>query len=157
MSVKVNIVEGLDGDAMLAQIELAMRRTVAKRAVKAAGTVVKRAAKKEAPRSTQTGTRLLWSAKTKAERAGVKPHYQTIAEVTRDYGETFVAVVGGAYPAGALDHLIQLGHKLVAWGRPTNLFVSGNPFLERAADATLSEQKAAFTDTIQRAIAKEAK
>ncbi len=149
MSVTVGVFEEGNADGLLGKLELAMRGKIVQQAARAAGGVVRKEARKRAPRSKKTGSADLQSASVKLQRAGVKSHYQTISLVVRDYGETFVAVVGAAYPAGALGYLIEHGHVLVAWGQPLPMAVEGQPYLEPAADMTKSDQQRAFIETIQ--------
>lgn len=135
-------------DEQLARVDLMLRNRIAKQGLRAGASVVRREGKQRAPRSKQTGTREQWSEKTKAERAGVKEHAETMGVVVRDYGHYFVAIVGPLWPAGALGALIAEGHKLVAWGVPTDVFVVGNDYLTPAADETKSQQTAAVIDKV---------
>ena len=154
MTVAVEISESKDTERLLEQLPIELRGTTIKRAVKAAGTIVSRRAKQLAPRSSETETSDHWSADTAAKREGAKPLRETISVVVRNYGLTWVAVVGPQYPAGALAHLVESGHVGVFWGREQVGYVEGEPFMEPAADETLNQQRAAFENTITKAIEK---
>jgi len=114
------------------------------KALRAAGKVVVKRARELCPRSSRTGTREGWSNKTAGSRTGAKPLAETIGVVVRKYDTTSVAVVGPQYPAGALGHLVEYGHKLIVYGHPTGRRVPPKPFLRPAADETKDEQEAAM-------------
>lgn len=152
MSVSVAITEDKDTDALLSRLDITMRTKAVKQALRAGGGVVRKEARRRAPRSKKTGTSDAWSERTRSDRAGEKPHWKTVGLVVRDYGETFVVVVGAQYPAGALGHLIEGGHELVAWGQPLPQRVEGRPYLEPAADTTKSEQGSAFINKLTQII-----
>lgn len=128
----------------LARVDAMLRSTIVKKTLRRAGGVVKRAGRKRAPRSKQTGTRELWSEKTKADRVGVKEHADTITVAVRDYGPYFMAIVG------ATGQLSLLGeqHKLVAWGRETEVIIVGVDYLTPAADETKTQQEAVVIGTV---------
>ena len=140
-------------DTQLARVDVMLRRQIVPKGLRAGANVVKKSARVRAPRSKQTGTREQWSEKIRAERAGVKEHADTIGVVVREYDDYFVAVVGAQWPAGALASLIADGHKLVAWGNPTDVFVVGNDYLTPAADETVSQQQIAVIGRVTREVA----
>jgi hypothetical protein len=137
----------------LLQLEIAIRTRVLKRAVRAAAQPVEKRAKDYCPRSRDSGTREEWSKKTQAERAGVKDLVDTITTVVREYQGPIVAVVGPAYPAGALGHLVEFSgeHKQIQWGRDDGRTITAQPFLRPAADETKAEQRAEFEAVLKRA------
>jgi hypothetical protein len=154
MATKIIITETKPLDDQLAKISVFLRLNVLKKAARAAGNVVRDAARKRAPRSAKTGTRRKWSAKMRAARASVPPYADEIKVVVRDYGRTVVAVVG-AEAGSNLSHLIEDGHDLVAWGNVTDIVVSGTPVLEPAADETVSEQVRALSSTVIKEVSAE--
>lgn len=155
MPTTITVRESGDLSQQLRQIEASLVRSVMTKAARAAANVVKRRLKQKIKRSIDTGTRDLWSEATEKERSGVKPHAETVGVVVRDYGLRIVAVVGAQYPAGALSHLIEKDHKLVAWGRATGLTITGTPYTEQAADETINEQLQAIESTVRNEVAKE--
>lgn len=150
--VTLKLDESLDLDGLLAQHELLLRGKALTRALRAGGKVFADRARQHCRRSSQTGTRALWSAKTRAARANVKPLADTIGVVVRDYGAKQVLIVGPQYPAGALGHLVEYGHAEVLWGRPTGRRVPPQPFMRPAADETESQVNAAIVASLQEAI-----
>ena len=136
----VTITETGDMDAILQQLPLMLQRQALDKALRAAGKVVAKRAKELCPRSTRTGTSQWWSNETFAKRAQAKPLAETIGVVVRKYDTVSVAVVGPQYPAGALGHLVEYGHNLVVYGRPTGRRVPPQPFMRPAVDETRSEQ-----------------
>lgn len=150
MAVVIKIEDDGQAEQFLDNLERKLRGPALDKALKAAGKVVKNEALPNIPRSSDTGTRELWSAALRGTRAGVKPHADSIGVLVRQYTDAFVLVVGAQYPAGALAHLIEGGHELVAWGQPTNHTVPGHPYLEPAAEATQQQQTAEFLRVLRR-------
>lgn len=66
--------------------------------------------------------------------------------------------VGPSYPEGAHAHLLEFGHKLIAWGRETGQTVRPYPFmrpaLEASRSAVLSAQESKLREGITREAAK---
>lgn len=155
MPATVKITETKAIDQELARVAAFLRGAIAKKAVRAGANVVKKRLKEIIPRSIETGTRKGWSKKMRDSRSGVKPHVETIGVVVRDYGLHFVAVVGAQYPAGALSHLIEKDHKLVAWGKPAGMVVTGHAYTEQAADQTIAQQQQAIESTVTSEVAKQ--
>lgn len=77
----------------------------------------------------------------KAHNPSAPPLYTTIKVVIREYGETIMGIMGASWPQGAHAHLVERGHKLVAWGHPTRAFVPGKEFMAPAVDSTQTEQR----------------
>lgn len=154
MPAVVTITETAAIERQLARVDAMLRHSIARKAVRAGGDVVRKRLKQLIPRSANTGTRDRWSKKTRAKRSGVKPHVETIGLVVRDYGHHFVAVVGAQYPAGALSHVIEGDHKLVAWGKPSSMVITGHAYTEQAADETTNAQQAAIESTVLNEVAK---
>ena len=136
-------------DQELANVDLQLRTTALKKALRRGGNVVANRARQLAPRSKQTGTSEQWSAKTAASRAGVKPLAETIGVVVRDYGQPLVLLVGPEYPAGALAHLIEYGHAEYLYGVATGRRVPPKPFLRPAADETEEQVHSTIVDTLR--------
>ena len=89
-----------------------------------------------------------------AERAQAKPLAETIRVKVRKYDTVSVAVIGPEYPAGALGHLIEFGHREILYGRDTGRRVPPKPFLRPAADETRGEQDAAMLNVLRAELAK---
>ena len=143
-AASVTITETGDMDAILQQLPAMLQRGAMDKALRAAGKVVAKRAKELCPRSSSTGTAEDQSLKTAGERQAVKPLAETIGVVVRKYDTVSVAVVGPQYPAGALGHLVEYGHRHIAWGRDTGRRIPPKPFLRPAADETKGEQEAAM-------------
>jgi len=152
MTSGVRITETGDMDQLLAQLEIGLRTSTLRKALRAGGTRVARRARQLCPRSSATGSAEYWSQTTAATRAGVKSLADTIGVVVREYGHTWVVVVGPQYPAGALGHLVEYGHAEVLWGQPTGRRVPPHPFLRPAADETVEEVNGAIISTLRGAI-----
>jgi len=151
-TITVAIADSGEFESLLKQLDAQQRPKAVKTALRNAGQTVARRARQLAPRSIQTGTRDDWSAATAALRASAAELHRSIGVVIRDYGDTFVAIVGPQYPAGAVAHLIEFGHELVAWGRPTGQRVPPQPFLRPAADETVAEQRSAIEQALTEAL-----
>src|SRR3990172_2955513 len=152
MPITVTITETRAIDEQLGRVNAMLRHDIVRRAVRAGAVVVQRAIKAKIPRSSATGTRKKWSKTTRSKRQGVKPHADTIGLVVREYGHYFVAIVGAQYPAGALYHLLENDHSLVAWGVPTDTVITGQPYTEQAGDETKAEQQAAIEGTVRKLV-----
>ena len=148
-SASVTITETGDMNAILEQLPIMLQRGAVDKALRAAGKVVAKRAKELCPRSSQTGTREGWSKQTAGSRTGAKPLAETIGEVVRKYDTVSVAIVGPQYPAGALGHLVEYGHKLVVYGHPTGRRVPPRPFMRPAVDETKGEQEAAMLGVLK--------
>jgi hypothetical protein len=143
-STAVTITETGDMNKILEQLPLMLQRGAMDKALRAAGKVAQKRARELCPRSARTDSTELWSKKTAADRSNVKPLADTIGVVVRKYDTVSVAVVGPQYPAGALGHLIERGHREFLYGRETGRRVPPKPFLRPAADETKGEQEAAM-------------
>lgn len=157
---KVVISEQGDFDALLRELPVHLAGETLARAVQAAGKPVVAAAKKNV-----TGPGY------KGDKKGLKPLRDTIGMQVRDYGTTWVAIIGPEYPAGAHGHLVEFGHDIVIGGRAARVDaeeasddnetpkgkrvgrVRPYPFLRPAVDATLNEQQNAFVHSIQTDVA----
>lgn len=153
-SASVTITETGDMDAILQQLPVMLQRGALDKALRAAGKVVQRRARELCPRSSKTGSRQAWSNETAGSRTGTKPLAETIGVVVRKYDEVSVAVVGPEYPAGALGHLVEYGHKLVVYGHPTGRRVPPHPFMRPAADETKGEQESVMLSVLQKELDK---
>jgi len=150
MKISVTLPDFGQIDRQLAAVDLNLRSRELKKALRAGGNVVARRARQLAPRSATTGTREQWSAKTEAARASAKPLAETIGVVVRDYGSTFVLLVGPEYPAGALAHLVEYGHAEYLYGVATGRRVPPHPFMRPAADETEGQVNAAVIGSLQK-------
>ena len=148
-SASVTITETGDMNAILEQLPIMLQRGAVDKALRAAGKVVAKRAKELCPRSSQTGTREEWSKQTAGSRTGAKPLAETIGVVVRKYDTVSVAVVGPQYPAGSLGHLVEYGHRHIAWGHDTGRRIPPKPFLRPAADGTKGEQEAAMLGVLK--------
>jgi len=145
----VTITHTGDMNKILEQLPVMLQRGALDKALRAAGKVVQKRARELCPRSSHTGSRERWSKETAADRSNVKPLADTIGVVVRKYDAVSVAVVGPQYPAGALGHLVEYGHRLVAYGRDTGRRVQPKPFMRPAADETKGEQEAAMLTVLK--------
>ena len=143
-SASVTITETGDMDHILKQLPDMMQRGAMDKALPAAGKAVAKRAKELCPRSARTDSTELWSKKTAGDRSNVKPLAETIAVEVRKYDTVSVAVIGPQYPAGALGHLVEHGHREFLYGRQTGRRVQPKPFMRPAADETKGEQEAAM-------------
>lgn len=137
-TVKVSASGGDELETFLSQIDRTLRGTGAKKALRAAGQVVRKSARSKVSKPGYPG-----------DKADKESLYDSIKVVVRDYGETFVTVVGPTWPAGAHGHLVEFGHQLVAWGHKTDKRVAPYPFLRPAADQTTGEQQATLVAVLQ--------
>lgn len=64
--------------------------------------------------------------------------------------------VGPTWPEGAHAHLLEYGHKLVAWGRVTGQRVAPRPFMRPSLDASRSAILTAQESKLREGIDKEA-
>ncbi len=152
---QVIINETGDFEALMVQLDVAVRSKYAKAAVRKAGTVVARDVRKRVPQSRKTGTASKQSNKTKRKRAGGTELKKTIKVVVREYEGATLAVVGSTWPEGAHMHLIDQGHKLVAWGRETGARIPGKKIFAAAVDTTIHEQQRVAIQTLKDGIAAE--
>jgi len=155
VEVKVDDREFAQADMLLKQLDKSLRVEGTKDALKAGGEVVVARAKQEVPQPGYPG-----------DDPRKKPLKETITSVVREYHSsgTFVSIVGPAHPAGAHGHLVHEGHDI--W-LPNPPFTEGadtyntgrrtdpDPFLERAADATVGQQTQAIVGALQRVAARQ--
>jgi hypothetical protein len=153
-STAVTITETGDMNKILQQLPLMLQRGALDKALRAAGKVVAQRARELCPRATKTGTSKGWSDVYFAKRATAKPLAETIGVVVRKYDTTSVAVIGPQYPAGSLGHLVEFGHRHIAWGHDTGRRIPPKPFLRPAADETRGEQDAAILNVLRAELAK---
>jgi HK97 gp10 family phage protein len=149
MANSPNLRVDLDGETVegfLARMSIDVRNKSAKAAVRAAGTIVKRQAKKNAPvGGSRTG------------RKADKPHLRdTIKVKVKEYGEYTIAIVGAAWPSGAHAHLVEFGHDIVRGGE-TVAEVAPQPYLRPAADTTKKQQADAIKKSLAKALERQAK
>lgn len=141
IDVKISIPE--ETDKLLGQIPINLRRRSLKKALRKAGQVVAREARRLAPRPGYPG-----------DKPGKKPLKNTIRVKVSDFGEVQAAFVGPSYPEGAHGHLVEFGHEEVLWGKRTGGFVREKPFMRPAADSTEAQQREAIISTLKKDIEK---
>ena len=136
--------KGFEGaDAKLGRIDLVLRGKARRAGLRAAALVVRRAAKRLAPRSTT--------------RTTGKHLADTMSMKTKEYkgGAIEVAVVGPARPEGSHGHLVEFGHRIVG-PKPdkvdTGRRSKAKAFLTTAVDQTRSQQQSAFIDALDKQI-----
>lgn len=135
---------GTDLEDFLKQLPIEVRTKSAKKAVRAGGNEVAKAARRNIKRG---GPR-------EGRKSG-KPHLKNTVRVrVRDYGGRFLAVVGTSWPSGAHGHLVEFGYYAKARDGTTT-WVPPQPYLRPAADTTKNQQAAAITDSLKKTIFKE--
>lgn len=138
-ALKTRIKETGNVDKTLAKIQVQLRGKTLTKAVRAAGQVVAKEAARLAPEPGYAG-----------DVPGKTPLRKTIKTVVRQYKNGIVSFTGPIRPDGAHGHLVEYGHRLVAWGVPTNKDVPPHPFLRPAADSTQSEQQRVIIATLRK-------
>ena len=162
VGVRVSITE-TNTDELLTRLPLELRGKYLKQGVRGGLAVVRKKARQLVPKAGYPG-----------DKPGLKPLQDTIGVVVRDYGETIYGAVGPQYPAGAHGHLVEHGtkpHVVKPKHKQAVAFEAGGdevirsqvfhpgspgvPFMELAADSTVSEQKAAIEKKVMAGIEKE--
>lgn len=136
-AISTKISETGRADQLLAQLPVKLRGGVLKKAVRAAGAIVARSARQLCPVGVKN-------------KAGRRLR-DTITTVTREKGQSVLAVTGPRYGQGLGNHshLVEFGHAKVLWGNPTSGFVRPHPFLRPAADQTLSAQQSEIINKLK--------
>lgn len=142
-SAQVKIAIPPETDKLLGQIPIELRSKTLKKALRKAGQVVAREARRLAPKPGYPG-----------DKPGKKPLKNTIRVKIADYGQTQAAFVGPSYPDGAHGHLVEYGHDKVLWGERTGEYVRGKPFMRPSADSTEAQQREAIIGTLKAEINK---
>jgi hypothetical protein len=146
-TVTINLDRYKEAENFLTRMPFEMRSNIIGKALKAAAAPVVRYAKALAPDSVKTGSRLLWSRKTAAQRSGKPQLSETVIVKSVSYRTVDAVVIGPSWPAGNIINVIGHPHNQVLWGRPTGRNVRANQFLQNAAQLTASEQGTAFSNT----------
>lgn len=137
-AVRVRIKEVGKADELLAGLPIELRGNALTKAVRAAGNVVAKEARRLAPKPGYAG-----------DDASKEPLNKTIKVKVRRYNNAIVGFVGPTRPNGAHGHLVEYGHAKVLWGKRTDGFVKAKPFLRPAADTTEAEQQRKIVDTLK--------
>ena len=137
VSVKVSSTKEVDG--LLSRLEIDMRERTLKAAIRKAGRVVEKEAKRRAPKPGYPG-----------DKPGKTPLNETIkTKVVSFRNGSVLGMVGPRRPDGAHGHLVEFGHRKVLWGRETNERVRPYPFMRPAADTTKTAQQAAVVNHLR--------
>ena len=142
-AIKIEIKDTKQTDKLLSRMPIEIRGKTLKKALRAAGNVVAREARRIAPKPGYPG-----------DDPTKEPLNKTIKTVVRDYGTVIAAFVGPERPNGAHGHLVEYGHAKVLWGTPTGERVQGKPFMRPAADTTEAQQQKKIIETLKREIGK---
>lgn len=140
------------------QLPLILQRKAATKALRAAGNLVLKEARRRAPKSGEiTGTRNKWSKSTRARREKFKPLKKSL----KLYKDQRVKEPNIGFRVWApVAAWIEFGntkrsHKL--WGRDSGRKLRPRPFLRPAVDSTRPLQQQTVVDTIKKILAEEAK
>lgn len=149
MSIKIEIVETGKADELLGKLPLELRGKVLVKAIRKAGNIVAKEARKRIPKPGYAG-----------DKPDKVPLLKTVKVAVRTYSSSTRGYIGPQYPEGAHSHLVEYGHRVVLpEGReprqrkdgeePAKVFVQGKPFLRPAADITEAQQQRAIISTLQ--------
>lgn len=142
-------------DEFLKQFPTLLQNKVLRQAVRQAGRVVVKDARKRIRtkgRSIKTGTRKKWSRSLAAKRAITKTKdlYQSLTVKVVVYEESTVAMVGGRRPYGNHLNLLNKGWEMVWWGKPSGAYYIGlRGFWDQATTTTKAKQKQAMLHKIR--------
>ena len=85
-----------------------------------------------------------------------RPSSQWPSAAAQARAGNIATAVGPTWPEGAHAHLLEFGHKLIAWGRETGKRVAPRPFMRPAMEASRGQIKAAQELRIHEGLTKEA-
>lgn len=128
----IEIRESTDMDKLLAKLPVEVQHKAIPQAIRAGLAPSAKRAKQLAPRGDRS------------HNPAAPPLYTTIKVVIRRYSEVTLGLMGATWPEGAHAHLVERGHKLVAWGRETTATVPGKEFMAPAVDQTQAEGRRAL-------------
>lgn len=150
MSVKITIGAAnlKQIDTLIGKIDVFLRGTAVRKAIRAVGKVVLDEAKRRVPVGDEKHNR------------GKPSLKSTLTSRLWERGTRFTVVVGAEYPDGAHSHLVE------GWKQPKRIVISRGerkgqdtglkavpkPFMAPAFDTTKDEQYDAFVDTLEQAI-----
>lgn len=159
---------------MLEGLPERVQRKYMRQGVRAAGAKIISSIRKVTPRSRTTGTQKLWSRSVREKRGGVKDALRrSLHQVPSSKWRSSASVakkgiigttVGHLYawsqnptnkPIGPHSHLVEQGHKLVAWGRRTNRHVRPHPYFKRGYEAGKGPALEAMKAKLRQGLARE--
>lgn len=151
----------------LAELTPSLQRKYIRQGVKEAGKILQKEMKTEAPRikGRSKAAKAKRSARDK-KKGSQKPIWKSIilrpsskwadAAGLRKKGIIGVAV-GPSWPEGAHAHLIEYGHKLIAWGNDTGRRTTKNPFMRRSFDNKRNQMLNAQRTAVSNGLKEEAR
>lgn len=141
-TVRVGISDTKATDKLLKGLPIEMRQKTLVKAVRAAGNIVAKEARRLCPKPGYTG-----------DKPGKIPLNKTIKVVVRSYDNAIAAFVGPTWPHGAHGHLVEFGHEIKRTSHgPTH--TRPKPFMRPAADTTAQAQQRKIIDTLKNEIKK---
>lgn len=163
----VFVVTGVPGlDRAFRELTPSLQRKHIRKAVAQAGRETIKEMRARVPRSKSTGTAKLHSAKTQARLASRKKDlFKSITQRPSSKWPSSAAMarlgiiataVGPEWPFGAHAHLVEFGHRLVAWGKPTGRMLKPQPFMRPALDAVRGRVLGIQATAIRQGLEKEA-
>lgn len=148
-------------DAKFASLPDSIRRKSLRKGTQKGGRALAKEMRSRAPNSKRTGSTDLLSSGAKAKRAGNKPIAKSMKiRPSRQWPSRGAmarigiigASVGPEWPFGAAAHLLEYGHALVAWGRPTSIRIKPQPFMRPAFDVSKGRVMSAYHSELSRQI-----
>lgn len=163
----------------LGELTGSLQRKYIRDAIRKGGAVLVKEMKQRAPRSSRTGSAAKHSLKTStklysnasARKKGTDkkgnpiPLWKSIKQIPSSKWKSASAqaragniatAVGPQWPEGAHAHLLEFGHKLVAWGRATGKTVPARPWMRPAIAAAKPTILAVQNSAIRAGLEKEA-
>lgn len=141
-SIKVQITETAQLDALLAKVDITLRGKAMVSAMRESLDPMLQKTRELAPVG---GPRV-------GKKSGKQHLRQSLGKVVRDYGQVIVGLVGARRPEGSHAHLVEFGHDVK---RKKDGPVVGRappyPFMRPAAEQTKSIQVSTFTASISKA------
>lgn len=141
--IKIEIKEVGKVDSILSAMPIQLREKALVKALRAAGNIVAKEARRLAPKPGYKG-----------DKPGLIPLNKSIKTVVRRYNHVIAVFVGPTYPQGAHGHLVEYGHAKVLWGKRTGEQVKGKPFMRPAADTTEAAQQAKIISVLRSEVEK---
>lgn len=139
-SIKVQITETAQLDALLAKVDIALRGKAMVSAMRESLDPMLQKTKDLVPVG---GPRV-------GKKSGKKHLRDSMTKVVRDYGERIVGLVGPRRPEGSHAHLVEFGHDVKRGGKVVGR-APPYPFMRPAAEQTKSIQVSTFTASISKA------
>lgn len=136
--IKIEIKDVGKVDSILGTIPIQLREKTLVKALRAAGNVVAKEARRLAPKPGYPG-----------DDPSKPALNKSIKTVVRKYRGAIAVFVGPTYPQAAHGHLVEYGHAKVLWGNRTGEQVQGKPFLRPAADTTEQQQQSKIITTLR--------